>query len=440
QCRRLRRRRHPLDPRGDGEAGSGQVAGRTLLGDTDRRALRLLEPGAATQPPRPGRSNLAAAALPHLLGPSRRRRRAQQAVLRRGRPAQGTLEDRRRPPHGRPRDSPAGIRAPRRRLLRRRPSGPAPSGQMIGRCRPRSCFRIEVVTERRPTFRVVAAAPSPLGVGRTAALAGLLLGAACVLALSVAGLPSRVGTPPSSHAVSGAVGLVVVAIVSMGFVVSLGMMASARARARRARHRVPGVRLPLLQRPLLVALLAAVIAAPLLMVVLPYRGAHTRQAPALTRTQTAQRRTPPAPVVPERFHWPTLAAAAAGAALALVAIALVVRSEIGRSSPPSEEPQIDEAVSAGIDALEAEADPRRGVIRAYAAMERTLGERGFARRAAETPLEYLTRLLARVEAGASAATRLTSLYERAKFSSHEIDESMGQNAVAALHDLRAEGN
>jgi hypothetical protein len=282
--------------------------------------------------------------------------------------------------------------------------------------------------------------PSALGVGRTTALAGLLLGAACVVALSVAGLPSRVGTPPSSHAVSGAVGLVVVATVSMGFVVTLGMMASARARARRARRRVPGLRLPLLQRPLLVALVAAAIAAPLLMVVVPYRGAHTRQTQTAPRTQTGQRRTPPAPVAQERFHWPTLAAAAAGAALALLAIALVVRAEIGRSSPAGEEPELEEAVSAGIEALESETDPRRGVIRAYAAMEGTLRDRGFARRAAETPLEYLTRLLARVETGARAATRLTSLYERAKFSSHEIDESMRQDAVAALRDLRANGD
>jgi hypothetical protein len=296
-----------------------------------------------------------------------------------------------------------------------------------------------VVTERGATFRIVVAAPSRLGVARTAALAGLLLGAVCVLALSVAGLPSRVGTPPSSHAVSGALGLVVVATVSMGFVVSLGMMASARARARRARRRAPVVRLPLLQRPLLVALVAAAIAAPLLMVVVPYRGAHTR-ARTPPRTQTALRRTPPAPVAPERYQWPTLAAAAAGGALALLVIALVVRSEIGRSSPAAEEPAIEQAVGAGIDALESETDPRRGVIRAYAAMERTLGERGLARRAAETPLEYLTRLLAHVETGASAATRLTSLYERAKFSSHEIDEPMRQDAVAALRDLRANGN
>jgi hypothetical protein len=285
----------------------------------------------------------------------------------------------------------------------------------------------------------VAAVPAPLGGGRTAALAALLLAGACVVALAVGGLPSRVGRPPSSHSVAGALGYVVVATVSMGFVISLGLMAAARVRARRHRRSVPALRLPLLQRPLIVAVVAAVIAAPFLMVALPYRRAHTKQARTPPRTQTVQRKTPPSPAASERLHWPSLAAAAAGAALALLVLALIVRAEVGRSSPAGDEPEIEDAVSAGIDALESEADPRRGVIRAYAAMERALGERGLARHLAETPVEYLTRLLAHVEAGAAAAVRLTSLYERAKFSSHEINESMRQDAVAALRSLRADG-
>jgi hypothetical protein len=222
----------------------------------------------------------------------------------------------------------------------------------------------------------------------------------------------------------------------MGFVFSLGLMAAARARARRDRRRAPALRMTLLQRPLLAALLAAAIAAPVLMVVVPYRSAHTKPARTPPRTQTVQRRTPPPPVAADRLHWPSLAAAAAGAAIALIVIALIVRAEVARSSAAGEEPELAGAISAGIDALESETDPRRGVIRAYAAMEKALGERGLARHVAETPVEYLTRLLRHVEAGAAAAARLTSLYERAKFSSHEIDESMREDAVAALRDVR----
>jgi len=295
-----------------------------------------------------------------------------------------------------------------------------------------------VVEERRETYRLVAGAPGPLDVGRTVALAASLLGAACVLALAVAGLPSRVGTPPSSHSVSGALGYVVVAAVSMGFVVSLGLAAGARARARLERRSVPGLRLSLLQRPLVIAVVAAAIAAPVLMVVVPFRSAHTGQS--RTPPPTAQPRTTPAPASPDRVHWPSLAAAAAGAALAILVLALIVRGDVRRSSAAAEGAELTGAIDAGIAALESETDPRRGVIRAYAVMEKVLGERGVGRHVAETPVEYLRRVLVRVEAGAAAAARLTSLYESAKFSSHEIDESMRQDAVAALRTLRSNGD
>jgi hypothetical protein len=95
-------------------------------------------------------------------------------------------------------------------------------------------------------------------------------------------------------------------------------------------------------------------------------------------------------------------------------------------------------IDASIDVLESESDPRRGVIRAYALMERALEERGLGRHPAETPVEYLGRVLAPVERGASPAARLTSLYERARFSTHEIDESMRRDAVAALRTVRSD--
>ena len=282
----------------------------------------------------------------------------------------------------------------------------------------------------------MAVAPAPLGAGRTAALAALLVAAASLLALAVGELPSRVGTPPGSHSVSGAVGYLVLATISAGFVVSLGLMAAARARARRERRRSHALRMPLLQRPLFAALIAAAIAAPVLMVAVPYRSGRHQQARTPPATQTVQRRTPPAPVRRDRLHWPSLAATAAGAAVALLVLALIVRGEVRRSSRGREEAELAVAIDAGIEALESETDPRRGVIRAYAAMERALRERGLPRNVAETPVEYLTRLLKEVEEGAGAATRLTSLYEDAKFSSHEIDEAMRQDALAALREVR----
>ena len=89
-------------------------------------------------------------------------------------------------------------------------------------------------------------------------------------------------------------------------------------------------------------------------------------------------------------------------------------------------------------ALESESDPRQAVIKAYAGMERALAEDGLPRQPSETPLEYLRRALERLSASTAATTRLTSLFEQAKFSSHAIDEPMRREALAALGELRSE--
>jgi len=91
-----------------------------------------------------------------------------------------------------------------------------------------------------------------------------------------------------------------------------------------------------------------------------------------------------------------------------------------------------------LDKLWAEEDPRRAVILAYAWMERTLAAYGLPRAAAETPLEYLSRVLVDLDASKSSVFELTALFERAKFSSHEIDVTMKEEAIAALSAVRDE--
>lgn len=96
------------------------------------------------------------------------------------------------------------------------------------------------------------------------------------------------------------------------------------------------------------------------------------------------------------------------------------------------------AVDESLDDLEREGDPRLAVIRAYGRMERTLAAGGAARRPPETPLEYLARALDAVRASRASITRLTSLFQQAKFSRHPIDAAMKAEAIGALRDLRAE--
>jgi hypothetical protein len=91
-----------------------------------------------------------------------------------------------------------------------------------------------------------------------------------------------------------------------------------------------------------------------------------------------------------------------------------------------------------LDDLLRERDPRKAVIGAYVRMERTLAARGFPRRESEAPLEYLARILGIVGGSGHSARRLTRLFERARFSPHEIDEKMRDDAIQSLIGLRAE--
>ena len=94
------------------------------------------------------------------------------------------------------------------------------------------------------------------------------------------------------------------------------------------------------------------------------------------------------------------------------------------------------SMSDAIDDLEAEPDARRAVIAAYARMEGVLSRHGLRRRPSETPLEYLRRILLGLTTRADAVKRLTSLFEQAKFSRHEIDASMKQDAIDSLRLIR----
>jgi hypothetical protein len=88
----------------------------------------------------------------------------------------------------------------------------------------------------------------------------------------------------------------------------------------------------------------------------------------------------------------------------------------------------------GVDyaGLRAIGDPRAAVVATYAQMERTLATRSLGRDPAEAPGEYLSRIVGGLRRSRRAAGRLTRLYERAKFSPHEVDAGMRDDAVDSL--------
>jgi NADH:ubiquinone oxidoreductase subunit 6 (subunit J) len=89
-----------------------------------------------------------------------------------------------------------------------------------------------------------------------------------------------------------------------------------------------------------------------------------------------------------------------------------------------------------LDDIRSEADPRKAVIAAYARMEKILAAHDLGRRPSEAPLEYLRRVLGELRVTEESVTKLTALFERAKFSEHEIDASAKEEAIDALVTLR----
>lgn len=135
------------------------------------------------------------------------------------------------------------------------------------------------------------------------------------------------------------------------------------------------------------------------------------------------------------FEWPVL-----WAGVALLVVAAVTGIARARRREPLRDLPLEEDVVAtiegAIEELESEPDPRRAVIAAYARMEAVLGRHGLARRLSETPIEYLQRVLLGLTAHGNAVTRLTGLFERAKFSAHPIDQSAKSDAIGALREIR----
>lgn len=145
------------------------------------------------------------------------------------------------------------------------------------------------------------------------------------------------------------------------------------------------------------------------------------------------------PYSPE-FAWlPALVVVGIGTA---AGIALVLAHRARRRALPQALPTVIEALAdvldESLDDLRAERDPRKAVIAAYARMERTLAAFGFPRRPAEAPGEFLERTLSELAVASRSIGRLTALYEQARFSQHEVDPVMKEQAIEALETVRDE--
>lgn len=98
----------------------------------------------------------------------------------------------------------------------------------------------------------------------------------------------------------------------------------------------------------------------------------------------------------------------------------------------ADEALLDE-IDASISELEKTDDPRSAVIACFARMRVLAGAPP-----SDTADESLARLLVEHDVSAPSATRLTELFQQAKFSTHDIDGSMRAEAVTALQTVRSE--
>jgi hypothetical protein len=148
---------------------------------------------------------------------------------------------------------------------------------------------------------------------------------------------------------------------------------------------------------------------------------------------------PPRPAAPRhvQFRWQELAAV-----LGLLLLLVAAGARRSRRGPPRLRESAQEELAAildeSLDDLRSDPDLRRAIVAAYARMEAALAAAGVPRHPAEAPLEYLERALLALDASAPAVRRLTELFEWARFSHHEPEPRMRDEAVDALAAVRDE--
>jgi MFS family permease len=167
---------------------------------------------------------------------------------------------------------------------------------------------------------------------------------------------------------------------------------------------------------------------------------HRHRQPAASQKPAAARAAPAPAAPPAR---PPAGSGTTWVEVVLLATAALVA--LGAATRPRRQPAgagLDDPLTAlvgdSLDDLRAEPDPRKAVIAAYARMERGLGACGLARSPAETAVEYLSRVLTDRRVSRAAASRLTGLFEQAKFSDHAVGSNAKQDAIAALEAVRDE--
>lgn len=104
--------------------------------------------------------------------------------------------------------------------------------------------------------------------------------------------------------------------------------------------------------------------------------------------------------------------------------------------PEVDEPALTIDVARARDALDG-GSPRNGIVACWMRLEHDAAAAGLARHAAETPAEYVHRVVAASSVDPAPIGELAALYREARFSRHDLGDAHRMRALAALERVAA---
>jgi hypothetical protein len=130
-------------------------------------------------------------------------------------------------------------------------------------------------------------------------------------------------------------------------------------------------------------------------------------------------------------------------ALVLSLLLILILPEAGSiaalaSTPEDDVDEVAGGVELGLAELTSTSDPRAAVLACYLTMTEAFRLAGVPHRPSDTPFELLERALVAQRVDYQSARRLTELFERAKFSHHQMNESTRREALEALRAVKRE--
>jgi len=98
-------------------------------------------------------------------------------------------------------------------------------------------------------------------------------------------------------------------------------------------------------------------------------------------------------------------------------------------------PIVHRGLRLALDALDEGREPADAVVKAWLGLQSAAEDSGVERRAAETPTEFTTRVITRVQADGAAAAKLVDVYQAVRFGGHPITSAEVRAARAAIEKL-----